>query len=150
MFSIKFINEYLSSEEKNENSSYVEITIDEFHDKFLASHDYWDRKKYLHQWIEGLSKVIFGESNSLLITNMYDPQKANFIFTWLMYVIGEKVVFQNKLFILKELNEPFNENDPYTCIPIRITTTDEGYEISEWVTDIESLKEFYYSLVTYN
>lgn len=126
------------------------LKINNFSEKFHASLSYWDRDRYLLQWKEALDRIKYGEKNSAVITTMYDPSTANFIFWWVLYLLGNKVYIQNHVLFLEELKCPFNEADLYSFIPERETKTEEGESISEWVVEIEDIQECADSLKIYN
>ncbi|OOF01017.1 hypothetical protein BZG79_15505 [Salinivibrio sp. MA427] len=107
---------------------------------FHASLSYWDREKYLSQWKEALNRLLRGESRSAIVTTMYDPQTANFILWWVMYLIGGNVYVQNHVLFLDELTRPFDEQNLYSFIPDREEYTEEGELISEWVIKITDIK----------
>ena len=116
------------------------LTIGDFNECFQAPLSYWDRGNYLSQWRESLSQLLNGESNSAFVTAMYDPNTANFIFWWVMYLIGENVHIQNHVLFLDELKQPFDEHDIYKFIPARETHTEEGEPISEWVVNLRDIE----------
>jgi hypothetical protein len=72
---------------------------------------------------------------------MYDPNTANFIFWWVMYLIGDDVHIQNHVLFLDELERSFDENDLYSFIPERETQNEEGESVSEWVVGLSSIEE---------
>ncbi|PKG37019.1 hypothetical protein [Psychromonas sp. Urea-02u-13] len=119
------------------------INIGDFQEKFYASLSYWDRNQYLSQWKLALERVLNGEPCSALVTTMYDPSKANFIFWWVLYVLEDEIYIQNHTLFLDEVDSPFNEFDLYSSIPDRKTQTEEGESISEWKVKMSAVKEFY-------
>lgn len=118
------------------------LKIGEFAEEFQASLSYWDRRKYLIQWKEALERLFKGENSSAFVTNMYDPSTANFIFWWVMYLIGDNVHIQNHVLFLDELEGKFDETELYKFIPERETVTEEGEPISEWVVKLSDIREY--------
>lgn len=119
------------------------LTIGDFNEKFQASLCYWDRTKYLSQWKEALQRLLSGESCTALVTTMYDPDSANFIFWWVMYLIGNKVHVQNHVLFLDELQRPFDEARLYSFIPEHNAQTEDGTPISEWLVEISEIEAFF-------
>jgi hypothetical protein len=122
------------------------LIIGNFKEDFLASLSYWGRENYLSQWRESILRLLNGKNNSAVVTAMYDPEKANFIFWWVMYLIEECVHIQNHVLFLEQLDHPFDENDIYQFIPPRETHTSDGEPISEWVVNISDLEGCFRSL----
>lgn len=116
------------------------LEIGEFNEDFHASLSYWDRNSYLSQWKGALDRLLSGESCSAIVTTMYDPSTANFIFWWVMYLIGDNVHIQNHVLFLDGLERPFDEADLYSFIPEREIQNDEGEPISEWVVGVSEIK----------
>ncbi|MGF1751124.1 hypothetical protein [Vibrio cionasavignyae] len=117
-----------------------QLIIGDFSEGFHASTSYWDRKKYLSQWVKGLEVILKGGNKSAFITTMYDPTTANFIFWWVMYLVGNDVYIQNHVLFMDELGEPFNESDFVKFVPERETFTEYGEPISEWKVSIDDIR----------
>lgn len=118
------------------------LRINDFSESFHASLSYWNRGRYLSQWSEALTRIVEGERSSAIVTTMYDPSVASFIFWWVMYLIGDSVHIQNHVLFLGELEEPFDETDLYRFIPGRETHTEEGELISEWVVKVSDIERY--------
>jgi hypothetical protein len=138
-FSIRLSDNMFDSEGDSVSSG--SIKIGNFEEAFQASLSYWDRSRYLSQWKEALNRLLSGERSSAIITTMYDPNTANFIFWWVMYLIGDDVHIQNHVLFLDELERSFDENDLYSFIPERETQNEEGESVSEWVVGLSSIEE---------
>ena len=106
---------------------------------FHAPVSYWDREKYLSQWRQGLNLILRGCSKSAFLTTMYDPATANFIFWWVMYLVGSEVHIQHHILFMEDLNEAFSENDFSRFVPERETMTEDGDAISEWKVSVEDV-----------
>jgi hypothetical protein len=117
-----------------------EIQIGKFHETFVASLSYWNKLDYLMQWEVALTRIYSGNDKSCLITSMFDPSIANFIFLWVLYLDGSIVHVQNQILFLEELDKPFLEKNPYEFIRDRKTVSDEGDKISEWDVDVNDIK----------
>ena len=110
-------------------------------ENFNASLSYWGRRQYCSQWREALNRLTIGFDRTAVVTTMYDPATANFIFWWLLYVIEEKIYIQNHVLFMGDLEDDFDEEDIYKFIPIRETHTEEGEPISEWSVTINDIEE---------
>lgn len=145
-FSIKALEGYAINPETEELDSllaYGKIQIGDFSERFIMYLGYWDIPKYQSQWLEGVQRILNDEySTSCLLQNMYDPKQAGFIFTWTMYKIQDTIILHNRMLILDDLEEPFDENNPYNSMDPRETITEEGDPISEWTTSTQELEKF--------
>jgi len=139
MFDLELSNETIEYE--GDEALLGKIHIDNFSENFQASTSYWDRCKYLSQWKDGLNNIINGGSKSAIITTMYDPSTANFIFWWVMYAVGDDVFIQNHVLFIEDLKEPFNESNFAKYVPVRETVNEEGDTISEWKVNFNEIHE---------
>ena len=117
------------------------ITIGSYRERFIAPIHYWDESQYRRHWQTALTGIVAGSSKSALITSMYEPASANFIFWWPMYRLDDTVYFQNQILFLGELETPFDPNDPFRFVRERTIVNSDGEQISEWsapITDLES------------
>ena len=119
-----------------------EIVIGDFKEKFEASLSYWDEENYRKQWEEGLERILCGNKKSCLITTMYDPNIANFIFWWPLYRMDELIIIQNHLLFVKKLKPPFDPKFPYEHIRDRVSINEEGRKISEWQIPLTDISQF--------
>lgn len=119
-----------------------EIKIGDFHEAFRASLSYWTEHEYLSQWKDALKKIINGDNKSCLITSMYDPSNANYIFIWVLFLDKKVVHIQEHILFLDELNKPFCELNPYESIRSRETVDEDGNSISEWDVQLDDIKVF--------
>ena len=136
-FSIELLDDFAS----DLKSRLGAITIGSYVERFVAATEYWDITRYRYHWHEAITRILQGSVKSALITSMYDPAVANFIYWWPMYRLGQIVQFQNHILFLNEL-EQFDPNDPFHFVPERITINDDGEKISEWSASIEDLERF--------
>lgn len=117
------------------------LEIGGFSEGFHAPISHWDRKQYLSQWMKGFEAILEDSNKSAFITAMYDPTKANFIFWWVMYLVGSDVYIQNHVLLMDELDEPFDEFDFQKFVPERETVTEDGEPISEWKVSIDDVRQ---------
>lgn len=77
-----------------------------------------------------------------LVSNMHDPEKANFIFWWVLYPVESDVYIQNQILFLNELKIKLSIDNLFEHIHPRSTVTDEGVAISEWVSSKQDIAKF--------
>ncbi|HET9789355.1 MAG TPA: hypothetical protein VFP47_19635 [Pyrinomonadaceae bacterium] len=118
------------------------ITIGSYVERFVAAIGYWDVTGYRRHWQEAITRIVQGAASSTLITSMYDPAVANFIYWWPMYRLGHTVQFQNHILFLNALDKPFDPNDPFRFVPERTIINSDGDQISEWSASIADLQRF--------
>ncbi|HKV34163.1 MAG TPA: hypothetical protein VJP89_07580 [Pyrinomonadaceae bacterium] len=137
-FSIALLDEPASDIESGRSGL---ITIGSYVERFVAPIGYWDVIHYRRHWRQAVTRTIQGSVTSALITSMYDPAVANFIYWWPMYRLDDTVYFQNHILFLNELETPFEPNDAFRFVPERVVINSDGEKISEWsapITDLES------------
>jgi CdiI N-terminal domain len=145
-FSIDFTNnEFL---EDNQKFLVGKIKIGEFQEEFTSSLSYWNKTDYLEQWKSALIKTYTGSPKSCLVTSMFDPLTANFIFLWTLYLDKSVVHIQNQILFLDELDKPFLELNPYESIRDREIISDAGDKISEWDVNVNEIKEYLALLIS--
>jgi contact-dependent growth inhibition (CDI) system CdiI-like immunity protein len=138
-FSIELLDEPVSH---IESARLGLITIGSYVEHFVAATGYWDVTRYRRHWHEALTRIVQGSVTSTLITSMYDPAVANFIYWWPMYRLGHTVHFQNHVLFLDELKTPFDPSDPFRFVPERMIVGMDGENISEWSASIADLESF--------
>lgn len=121
------------------------IIIDEFSEMMHIPLSYWNIEDYKKSWLKSLDEALAGKKHAVLVVSMYEPERANFIFTWVLYFHGDKVYVQNKVLFLDEYPD-FTLDKVNDFIEPRITHNEDGMKISEWNTDINSVLGFYHSL----
>ncbi|BEM34899.1 hypothetical protein SME06J_35910 [Serratia marcescens] len=121
------------------------IIIDDFCECLQLPLSYWNLKDYKRSWLSLIEKGLHSKSHAALAVSMYDPEKINFIFVWVMYFQDETVFLQNKVLFLEEY-PCFSIENINDFITPRVTHTEDGHKISEWRTDLNSIEFFYNSL----
>lgn len=124
------------------NNSIGEIRIDDFCETFEMPMLYWRSGDYEKQWTEALRRLIEGENTSSLVTSILDPTYSNFIFWWPLYRFGEQVKIHNQILFFNKLDGPFEIKNLYRHIPPYLNKTEDGEEVSEWVTSVSALETF--------
>jgi len=130
---IRFVDGQLTED----GSAIGEIRLNDFTERFEAPLGFWNVKDYERQWALGLRLVSEGSSKSCLITAMYDPAVANFIVWWPIYRERDHVVVQNQVLFMKRLKAKFDAEDPYRSIDDRVSVTEDGEPVSEWIVDAD-------------
>ncbi|BCQ36920.1 hypothetical protein ERHA54_45310 [Erwinia rhapontici] len=121
------------------------IIINDFEEKVYLPLSYWSLSDYRESWKSEVEEGLNKNSHSVLAVSMYESSKANFIFSWVLYYSGNDVFIQNKIIFLDE-HPNFTVESINSCIGSRKTHTEDGMQISEWHTDLNSIKLFYNSL----
>jgi hypothetical protein len=116
------------------------IHINSFSESFRSPISYWNRNEYLSQWYSGLNEIISGNEKSAIITSMYNPNNANFIVIWPLYLIGNDVFIQNRILFMEDLKELFDESKLSTYIDNRETIDEDGEVVSEWKVSISDIQ----------
>ncbi len=140
-FSISLLDESVPGSSSGDRANWGLITIGAYQERFIAPLDYWDASDYRQHWKEALTRITMTAFNSCLITSMYDPSLANFIYWWPMYRRDETVYLQNHILFLTDLFAPFDPQNPFRFVPEREVISENGEKISEWsvpITDLES------------
>lgn len=121
------------------------IVIDEFSEMTHIPLSYWSIKDYKSCWLKSIAEGLTSKKHAALAVSMYETDNTNFIFTWVLYFCGSKVLVQNTILFLDEC-QGFSAEKINEFIKPRITHNDDGIKISEWSTDLESVISFYESL----
>jgi CdiI N-terminal domain len=142
-FSIHVIDKYkhTKTEDKELNG---EIEIGDFRENILIPISFWPIQKYVSQWKEAIDSISDGTTGkkSALITQIYDPEDAEYVNCWPIYRDGETVFVQNRLLFKKDLDEGFNPENIERYIDKRESIDEDGNEISEWKTTISELQQW--------
>lgn len=139
-FSIKFLNQKIQGELGVLRVG--KILMNDYSETFQSSLSYWNEFDYINQWKNGTKYILDGHKKSCLITSMFDPKTANYIFLWLLYLEKNIVHIQNQVLFLNDLNESFNEDRIYDYISEREIIDEDGNYISEWDVNINDFREF--------
>lgn len=137
-FSIKFLNQKIQGELGVLRVG--EIIMNDYSETFQSSLSYWNEFDYINQWKNGIKYILGGHKKSCLITSMFDPKAANYIFLWLLYLEKNIVHIQNQVLFLNDLNESFNEERIYNYILEREIIDEDGNYISEWDVNVNDFE----------
>lgn len=145
-FSITFTGEKKDNDYR-EKVAIGELMLFDCLEKFESSMTYWNEHHYMTQWREGLKRLFNNHNTSCLITSMYDPKYAKFIFRWLIYLEKDVAHFQEQLFFIKDKDRFVDINDLlYSSISKRSVCDENGNEVSEWDVPIKEVRKFYENL----
>ncbi len=142
----ELVTEPASEGTTNAQGAYGNICIEGYQDTFIADLSYWSRAQYEQQWIAAAQRLLGNASHSVMITSFVPPPRAaharDFLVWWPLYREGDVVYVQNQLLFFKQLSEPFSTSRPWDSVRPRQTVNAEGFEISEWRTTTESIREY--------
>jgi hypothetical protein len=139
MFDINFITNK-SSPGSETPIALAEIHLGDFREQFEVSLEYWSKGQYQRQWLEGITRIINGDSKSCLITSIYNPKYANFLCWWTLYRNYDRCYVHNGILFLEGIKQIFDINKIYNYIETRITVNEDGDMISEWSLPIADLE----------
>ncbi|MEZ4299424.1 MAG: hypothetical protein R3B70_31020 [Polyangiaceae bacterium] len=118
-----------------------EISIDSFRERFVVDLSFWSRDRYMQQWVKAARDIV-QKDRTALITSLVHPSSASFISWWALYRDGESVVVQQQLCFIDALDRPFDPERVEEFVSPRETTSEDGQEISEWLTTLEDVTRF--------
>ena len=118
--------------------------IGEFTETFVVPLGFWGEADCRASWRRAF-EVLEGDPRavSCLMTSMTDPVASNFLVCWPMYREGEDVYVQNAIVLLDEMEGRFDPGAPWGSVEPRRGMDDDGNRVSEWVTSMGSLREFF-------
>lgn len=124
---------------------HAKIIIDSFSEDFFIPVTFWSIGEYKKEWIKSLEEGLSKRKHSVLITSMYEPDKLNFIQSWVIYYGVNKAYIQNKIFFIDDYMN-FDHKNINSFVEKRTQYSEFGEKISEWETDICSIIKFYRTL----
>lgn len=145
MFSIELQSQAEAREGNGESADASgRIVIGDFTETFRIPLGFWEESDYRRSWRRAF-EVLDADPHgmSCLMTSMTDPDKSNFLGCWPMYREGEDVYIQNAIIFLNEIQQDFDPAAPWRCVGPRQSIDDDGNRVSEWITSMSSLREFF-------
>jgi hypothetical protein len=120
------------------------IVIGDFTEAFGIPLGFWSELDYRRSWRHAF-EVLDGDphATSCLVTSMTDPGTSNFLVWWPMYRESADVYIQNAIVFLGETAKDLDPAAPWACVTPRRTVDEDGNEVSEWRTSMDSLREFF-------
>jgi hypothetical protein len=140
MFSIYLTDEFVPESEGQ--AAYGKLHIEEYAETFITSFVSWTAADYERHWQEACERLIAGENESALIVSYVPPTASEFLVWWPLYREGDIVHVRNELVLYSQMKVPFSIVEPWFSIRERKILTDEGSPISEWDTNLPSIREF--------
>lgn len=120
------------------------IIIEGFTETFRVPLGFWDESDYRRSWRQACEVLNASpHSTSCFMTSMTDPSNSNFLTCWPLYREAEDVYIQNAIIFLDEIAEPFDPAAPWRSVGPRYQIDEDGNKISEWITSMDSLREFF-------
>jgi hypothetical protein len=142
MFEIFLTDELVPETDLGVAAVYGRIHVGQFSETFVTSLVSWDRRQYEQHWADSLGRLLSGADRSALITSFVTPQLSDHLVWWPLYREGDAVHVQNQLLFYDQLGAPFFPSSPWSSVGERNTVNAEGRRISEWQTDVNSIRAF--------
>lgn len=139
MFTIELVGE---KNEIIESTFYrrFRIVIGDFAEQLLSPLTFWSVDDYFSHWRVQLFNFLRNNlDKSFLITEMQNPETANFIRWWVLYREGDSVCFQEQLLFLDELEGRFSIESAFRYVGDHQILNEDGDEISEWKISVQEL-----------
>jgi hypothetical protein len=140
MFNIYLTDEFVPDSEGQ--AAYGKIHIEEYAETFITSFVHWTAADYERHWQEACERLIAGERESALIVSYVAPPTSELLVWWSLYRENDIVHARNEMMFYTQTKVPFSIEDPWSSVRERRILTDDGLEISEWDTNIRSIREF--------
>lgn len=140
MFDIHLTTEMVP--ESDGQAVYGRIQVEDFNETFIVSLVSWTRDEYESQWFRACQRLLEGAGESALVSSYVAPSESKFFMWWPLYREGEVVHVRNELVPYSQLETPFSAEAPWASVRKRKILTDEGLEISEWDTSVQSIQDF--------
>lgn len=144
MFDIYLTDDVVSeSEHEQQGNLFVlgSIQIGDFRETLRVSLLSWNRLQYEQHWEEALRRLVGGADQSVLITSFVRPGLANCLEWWPLYREKDVVRIQNQWLFYDQRDVDFSEQNPWDLVRPLQTRNAEGFEISEWTTSLESIRD---------
>lgn len=101
----------------------------------------WSMADYERQWREGVARLLGGHTSSALLTSYRGPDAA-YHFMWPVWREGTDAIFQERLLLTEQLDEPFTTDRLYEVVGERMMIDEEGQRVAEWVVPLGHLANF--------
>jgi len=116
------------------------ITIDDFEEYFFSNDSFFKKEDYYRHWLKSVD-LLFKYSKAFFLTDVHDPNNADYCTTWVCHLLNNVVYFQENIL----LDEGYCLRDViYSSVEIDDIefTTDTGNKISTWQTAVRSINDF--------
>jgi hypothetical protein len=142
VFDISITGEPIDGLDPGSKAVYGKITIGDFSEDILIGLARWNPARYEQQWKAAVARLVEGADRSALIVEYVEPQHSYYVMLWPMFREDKTVYIQNRMLFLNQLSGPFSAEAPWNSIEKRKTVGSKGQRISEWVTNVENLRDF--------
>lgn len=103
----------------------------------------WSQADYETSWRSELSRILAGAKYAVLMTVAADPTKTDWLRGYTLYRFDDEVRVQEKIFLLEELEHPFDLAHPGLHGSPYESMSEDGVPISEWVVTVKEIQEFF-------
>jgi hypothetical protein len=121
------------------------LVLGEFQEDFLASLYQWGREEYERQWRRAIAVLLDGR-RSARITEYVSPERASHLVWWPMYLVEDRVFFQNQVLFYDQLKEPLSVENALSFVRDREIVNSEGQRLSEWSVHRSGVEAFAHTL----
>lgn len=144
-FRIRFLSELLPGSTLGDAALLGEINLGDEVEGFQSLIGFWSPLDYQQQWVQGVRRLVHEKRDSCLITSVDDPSFGEVVSWWLLYLDGDVAHVREALLFPENQVGRFSTSDPYSAIPPRRESPDEGMIISEWDIPVNDFALFLYA-----
>lgn len=119
------------------------LSLEDDFENILIPISYWSFEDYQRHWLSNLED--FSKNNmasTLLLIEMYELEKANFLKGLALYRQGVKIIIQEQIVFLDELESEFLPEESFKALSEYASISEDGYDISEWMISEEDMQDF--------
>jgi hypothetical protein len=117
------------------------ITIGDFRESVEIPTYYWTKENYMAQWKSAFEEVLSSDNSlSALIVGMHDPKYTEYIRSWPLYRLGNKVYVQSRLILTEQIDGFFQIENIPEYIGEREMISEDGELISEWEVSVGAIR----------
>jgi CdiI N-terminal domain len=102
---------------------------------FLVDLSHWQIADYQRQWQAATKRLLHGAPSTALMTAYRGPGDATH-FMWGVWRDAEHVYVQQHSVLARELDSPFDPDEPHAHLGERIATSKHALPIPEWRVDL--------------
>jgi contact-dependent growth inhibition (CDI) system CdiI-like immunity protein len=117
------------------------ITLGHFRDEFQAPLFEWAPGDYAAHWLESAERLVAGAPVAVFLTHMMRPD-APYHLGWPAWREGDRILIQERLFLLEELGGPLDPLHPEVHAGPRHEVSLEGRRISQWEVGLQDVAAF--------
>jgi hypothetical protein len=121
--------------------SWGRLTLGAFLEEFQAPLHEWAPGDYTAHWLESAQRLLKGAPVAVFLTHMMRPD-ATYHIGWPVWLEGDRVYVQERLFLRDQLNGPFDPEYPEVHAGLRREISPEGERISQWQVGLRDLVAF--------